>query len=84
MSVSVSRSVTAFDKKTEKLVFEQHFAVHDFASLYARCGTPKEDPELFDVYPIKKEDFAFYATLLPASFSFDFDRFDYFLDASAV
>jgi hypothetical protein len=83
MKGSVSRSVTAYDRQTEELTFEQDLAVRDFASLYLQCGAPEDDPELFDCYPIKKEDAVFFAPFLPQSFTFDFEKFDYFLEASA-
>ena len=72
-----------FEKRTEKLAYEQRVAVEDIAALYVKCGAPKEDPELFDSYPIKKEDALFFAALLPRSFTFDFECFDYFLESSS-
>lgn len=83
MKTSIARSIAAFDKKTEQLVHAHEVVVEDVTTLRSKIGAPKEDPELFDSYPIKKEDAAFFATLLPKSFVFDFRRFDYFLEASS-
>lgn len=82
MKPSPSRSISAFSKQTERLTHEYSLSGIETSTLFTKFGRPKNDPELYDVYAIRKEDVDFFTPWWPASATFDFEQFGYFLEVT--
>lgn len=78
----VDRHISAFDKKTEFLAHQQRVEDRHYPALAEWCGPKENDPMHTYCYPIEKSDEVFFTRILPTHFKFDFDSFDYFLEAT--
>lgn len=75
------RVIRFFKKINEEYAGEFNVPDIDVNILRKQFGIKNAENPIYDSYPIKKEDGDFFNTIIVNSF--DFDKFDYFLDYDA-
>jgi hypothetical protein len=82
--MKVGRMITAFEKNGEKFLFDIEFELSERLTLeqILEIVPPKEnDPLLYDPYSLAESQFDFLRKHLPALQPYDFQSYDWFLEA---